>query len=179
MSIRKSVLNFCASLNVEGTFYFRVKNTFVHVKFGHPHQSRYTNRGVYQLTNELRPKISFKILLNHTTVSQKSPTEYKLFLEHGLVRSKNRLLCNGGWTFKGEWLFWAYPRTLFSQKFLTRGHKFLLYANLAMRTLKPILYTGLFISPSGTSELDCATTKKDTTERRISIGRESLKVFLY
>ena len=39
------------------------------------------------------------------------------------------------------------------------------------------LYTGLFISPSGTSELDCATTKKDTAERSISIGRESLKVF--
>jgi len=39
------------------------------------------------------------------------------------------------------------------------------------------VYTGLFISPSGTSELDCATTKKDTTERSISIGRESLKVF--
>ena len=40
-------------------------------------------------------------------------------------------------------------------------------------------YTGLFISPSGTSELDCATTKKDTAERSISIGRESLKFFLY
>ena len=39
------------------------------------------------------------------------------------------------------------------------------------------LYTGLFISPSGTSELDGATTKTDTTERSISIGRESLKVF--
>ena len=38
-------------------------------------------------------------------------------------------------------------------------------------------YTGLFISPSGTSELDCATTKKDTAERSISIGKESLKVF--
>jgi len=38
-------------------------------------------------------------------------------------------------------------------------------------------HTGLFISPSGTSELDCATTKKDTAERSISIGRESLKVF--
>jgi len=37
--------------------------------------------------------------------------------------------------------------------------------------------TGLFISPSRTSELDCATTKKDTAERNISIGRESLKVF--
>ena len=39
------------------------------------------------------------------------------------------------------------------------------------------LYTGLFISPSRTSELDCATTKTDTAERSISIGRESLKVF--
>ena len=38
-------------------------------------------------------------------------------------------------------------------------------------------YTGLFISPSGTSELDCATTKTDTAERSITIGRESLKVF--
>jgi len=38
-------------------------------------------------------------------------------------------------------------------------------------------YTGLFISPSGTSELECATTKTDTAERSISIGRESLKVF--
>ena len=38
--------------------------------------------------------------------------------------------------------------------------------------------TGLFISPSGISELDCATTKTDTAERSISIGTESLKVFL-
>ena len=37
--------------------------------------------------------------------------------------------------------------------------------------------TGLFISPSGISELDCATTKTDTAERSISIGRESLPVF--
>jgi len=36
--------------------------------------------------------------------------------------------------------------------------------------------TGLFISPSGTSGLDCATTKKDRAERSISIGRESLKI---
>ena len=41
-----------------------------------------------------------------------------------------------------------------------------------------ILCTGLFISPSGTSELDCATTKTDTAERSISIGRESLEVFI-
>ena len=38
--------------------------------------------------------------------------------------------------------------------------------------------TGLFISPSGISELDWATTKTDTAERSISIGRESLQVFL-
>ena len=37
--------------------------------------------------------------------------------------------------------------------------------------------TGLFISPSAISELDCATTKTDTAERSISIGRESLQVF--
>ena len=37
--------------------------------------------------------------------------------------------------------------------------------------------TGLFISPSGISELDCATTKTDTAERIISIGREYLQVF--
>jgi hypothetical protein len=36
--------------------------------------------------------------------------------------------------------------------------------------------TGLFMSPSGISELDCATTKTDTAERRISIGRESLQI---
>ena len=37
--------------------------------------------------------------------------------------------------------------------------------------------TGLFTSHSGISELDCATTKTDTAERSISIGRESLQVF--
>ena len=37
--------------------------------------------------------------------------------------------------------------------------------------------TGLFISPSGISELDCAATKTDTAGRSVSIGRESLKVF--
>ena len=39
------------------------------------------------------------------------------------------------------------------------------------------LHTGLFINPSGISELDCAITKTDTAERSISIGRESLQVF--
>ena len=37
--------------------------------------------------------------------------------------------------------------------------------------------TGLFISPSGTSELDCATTKTYTAERSISISRKSLNFF--
>ena len=36
---------------------------------------------------------------------------------------------------------------------------------------------GYSISPSGISELDCATTKTDTAERSISIGRETLQVF--
>ena len=39
------------------------------------------------------------------------------------------------------------------------------------------IYTGLFISPCGISELECATTKTDMAERSISIGRESLQVF--
>ena len=39
--------------------------------------------------------------------------------------------------------------------------------------------TGLFISPSGISEIDCATTKTYTAERSISIGRESLQVFFF
>ena len=39
------------------------------------------------------------------------------------------------------------------------------------------LNTGLFISSSGISELDCAKTKTDAAERSISIGRESLQVF--
>ena len=38
-------------------------------------------------------------------------------------------------------------------------------------------YTELFISPSGISKLDCATTKTDMAERSISIGGESLQVF--
>ena len=39
------------------------------------------------------------------------------------------------------------------------------------------VYTGLFISPSGISELDCATNKTYTAEMSVSIGRESLHVF--
>jgi len=39
-------------------------------------------------------------------------------------------------------------------------------------------YTGLFITPSGISELDCATTKTDTAERSISTERERHSKFL-
>jgi len=50
------------------------------------------------------------------------------------------------------------------------------FTALGINSLLPqYFYTGLFISPSGISELDCATTKKDMAERSISIGRESLK----
>jgi len=49
---------------------------------------------------------------------------------------------------------------------------------ILIRLIVRLHCTGLFISPSGTSELDCATTKKDTAERSISIGRESLSFFV-
>jgi hypothetical protein len=39
-------------------------------------------------------------------------------------------------------------------------------------------YTGQSISPSGTSELGCATKKTDTAVRSITIVEESLQVFL-
>ena len=52
-----------------------------------------------------------------------------------------------------------------------------LYPPRIWNTCSVLLYTGLFISPSGISELDCATTKTDTAERSISIGREYLQVF--
>ena len=47
----------------------------------------------------------------------------------------------------------------------------------AVNIVVSVPYTGLFISPSGISELDCTTTKTDTAERSISIGGESLQVF--
>ena len=52
-----------------------------------------------------------------------------------------------------------------------------LHASKPVGSLSGLKNTGLFISPSGISELDCATTKKDRAERSISIGRESLKGF--
>jgi hypothetical protein len=41
-----------------------------------------------------------------------------------------------------------------------------------------VTYTGLFISPSETSELSCTTTKTDTAERNTSLGAEPLQFFL-
>ena len=45
------------------------------------------------------------------------------------------------------------------------------------QTSRTINNKGLFISPSGISELDCATTKTDMAERSMSICTESLQVF--
>ena len=56
--------------------------------------------------------------------------------------------------------------------------KFIDMFKIHYHTNHTYVYTGLFISPSGTSELDCATAKKDTAERSISIGRESFEVFV-
>ena len=53
--------------------------------------------------------------------------------------------------------------------------KIFLAKGLAHNGIYNLYTTGLFISPSGISELDCATTKTDTAERSISIGRESLQ----
>jgi hypothetical protein len=39
--------------------------------------------------------------------------------------------------------------------------------------------TGLFISPSGISELSSTTNKTDAAERNISIGAEFLQDFLF
>jgi len=52
------------------------------------------------------------------------------------------------------------------------------WENTYFRILLYFRYTGLFISPSGTSELDCATTKTDTTERSIWISRGIFFFFL-
>ena len=61
------------------------------------------------------------------------------------------------------------------------GHHWVRFTSIVLWdiTSYTIVNTGLFISPSGISEIDCATAKTDTAERSISIGRESLQVFLY
>ena len=60
---------------------------------------------------------------------------------------------------------------VYKQRFLISHTEFYPYRNMKVES------TGLFISLSGISELDCAATKTDTAERSISIGRESLQVF--
>ena len=58
---------------------------------------------------------------------------------------------------------------------LTQTNPFHRFVCISLKS--PFVSTGLFISSSGISELDCATTKTDTAERSVSIGRESLQVF--
>ena len=69
-----------------------------------------------------------------------------------------------------------YPFSLKGSAFPSWIHK---YLTVEKGDILASVYTGLFISPSETSELDCATTKTYKAERSISIGRESLKIFLY
>ena len=78
-------------------------------------------------------------------------------------------------------IYFSYP---FSAEILGLKQHHSLIPNTKQRVcllLKELIFnghsTGLFISPSGISEIDCATTKTDTAERSISIGRESLQVF--
>ena len=52
------------------------------------------------------------------------------------------------------------------------------FLNKILNDVKCKFYTGLFISPSGISELDCATTKTGTAERSISTERERHSKFL-
>ena len=52
--------------------------TFVSVKFGHSHHSRYTNKVVSQLTNELHHESSFVQLLKHIRVSLKTYTLWEI-----------------------------------------------------------------------------------------------------
>jgi len=62
-----------------------------------------------------------------------------------------------------------------SVPFLEHPHSLFFPDPEILRLTTRATYTGLFISPSGISELECAKTKTDTAERSISIGRESLK----
>ena len=63
------------------------------------------------------------------------------------------------------------------KQLLTYSGVIFYYLNTTTYSSRVQHYTGLFISLSGISELDCATTKTDTAEMSISIGRESLQVF--
>ena len=68
---------------------------------------------------------------------------------------------------------WHWLRINFVQTFTTW---LIIHTNKRMQNVEYKLSTELFISPSGISELDRATTKTDTAERSISVGRESLQV---
>ena len=64
-----------------------------------------------------------------------------------------------------------------SEQFGARGSELRKQDALSGSAQDSNIYTELFISPSWISELDCATTKTDTAEGNLSIGRESLQVF--
>jgi len=84
-------------------------------------------------------------------------TKYCLFRNLTILCSNNRFFVNNMVKFKlPTWSFKRYRR-------LWRKN-----------TNKMQQYTGLFISPSGISKIDCATIKTDTAERRI----ENLSKFL-
>ena len=88
------------------------------------------------------------------------------------------LLFHDHGTGSGEWSATRPGRTLAPGKTRYPLYRGLGGAGLEGRKISPHRdYTGLFISPSGISELDCATTKTVTAERSISIVRESLQVF--
>ena len=89
------------------------------------------------------------------------------------------------------WEVWTYSATPYTPQLLDREH-LIFYFSVTVSVLattrdRPTnsdfhytyIYnwfttspTGLFISPSGISELDCATTKTDTAERSISTERD-------
>ena len=73
----------------------------------------------------------------------------------------------------------SHINSIFYQVFQTPYIAFTVKLHLVIDRCMSSINTGLFISPSGISKLDCATTKTDTAERSISIGRESLQVFFF
>ena len=72
--------------------------------------------------------------------------------------------------------FWCCIKERFTSNIVYFSHIFKYWNTMKYIYYQISYYTGLFISPSGISEFDCATTKTDTAERSISIGRESLQV---
>ena len=99
---------------------------------------------------------------------------HRFFFYHGVwpTRSPSSILLNSLLTssssLPGANLWYPLKQHLSSSSRLYYGPSF------SETSPNYLTSTGLFISPSGISELDFATTKTDTAERSISIGRESL-----